>query len=73
MIYKDEVAAMKTRAAELRQSSIDWLTTDHIKARRLLELAERFEERATLLEAASRVGAPTTFRPFTYFLGAGKK
>jgi hypothetical protein len=72
MIYADETTALRARAAELRQSSIDWLTSDHIKARRLLEIAEKLEERVVLLEAAGRVGAPATYQQFRrHFLRAG--
>lgn len=67
------IATLRAEAAQYRQLSLDWLLVDSVKARRLLIHAESIEQKIILLEAASRVGAPTTFRPFTYFLGARKK
>lgn len=67
------IEKLRAEAAQYRQLSLDWLLVDSVKARRLLIHAEGLEKRVVLLEAASRVGAPATHRPFTYFLGAGKK
>lgn len=72
MNYTNEIAALRTRAAECREESLSWITVDGAKGRRLIELAERFEERATLLEAAGKVGAPATYQQFRrHFLRAG--
>lgn len=74
MLHETSIAALRSRAAALRQSSIDWITTDSAKARRLLELAEKLEERALLLTAAGRVGAPPTYNPFRrHFLAGGER
>ncbi|MGV7929340.1 MAG: hypothetical protein AB2L13_10605 [Spirochaetota bacterium] len=73
MEFRDEIAALKKRAAELREESLSWITVDGTKGRRLLEVAEKLEERVVLLECASRVGAPATHRPFQHWNGARRE
>jgi len=58
------IAELRAEAAQYRQLSLDWLTTDSAKARRLLIHAESIEQKIILLECASRVGAPHVHRPF---------
>lgn len=64
MRYENEIAVLKKQAAAYREASIDLLTVDSARARKILIAAEALEEKIVLLECASRVGAPATHRPF---------
>lgn len=72
MRYENEIAVLRKQAATYRQASIDLLTVDSARARKILIAAEALEKKIVLLEAAGKVGAPPTFRPFRrHFLRAG--
>jgi hypothetical protein len=64
MKFQDEIAALRKRAAAYREASVDLLTTDSARARKILIAAEALEEKIKLLECASRLGAPATHMPF---------
>lgn len=64
------IAQLSREAASLREASLDLVTVDHIRARKLLREAEALETRIVLLKAAGLSG---THRPFRRHFLAGVK
>lgn len=64
------IAELRRQAAHYREQSLDLILVDSVRARKILIAAESIEERIKLLECAGKVGAKSTYRPFTYFLRA---